>query len=85
MTSIGKASASGNCEIYGVLRKNALFWKWRYSSADGSTTDGAEEYRLFLQCAAAARALGYEPRADWTRPCASITSRHEAPAAALPK
>jgi len=65
-------SAVKACEIYGVVRRNALLWKWRYTSADGSITDCAEEFRLFLQCAAAARAGGYEPRSDWTGPCAFL-------------
>lgn len=72
-------SAAKACEIYSVLQKNALLWKWRYTSADGRTTVCAEEYGLFLQCAAAARARGYEPRSDWTGPCALIIGQERRP------
>ena len=68
-------SAAKACEIYGVVHRNSLLWKWRYTSLDGSITDCAEEFRLFLQCAAAARACGYEPRSDWTGPCALLIAR----------
>lgn len=68
-------SAAKACEIYGVLHRNSLHWKWRYTSADGSVTDCAEEFRLFLQCAAAARACGYRPHSDWTGPCALLITR----------
>ena len=57
-------STARACEIYGVVHRNALLWKWRYTSADGSVTDSAEEFHLFLQCVAAARASGYAPHAD---------------------
>jgi hypothetical protein len=72
-------SAVKACEIYGVVHRNALIWKWRYTSADGNITDCAEEFRLFLQCAAAARASGYEPRSDWTGPCAFLVARDRRP------
>lgn len=68
-------SAAKACEIYGVVHKNSLLWKWRYTGADGSVYDCAEEFGLFLQCAAAARACGYEPRSDWTGPCAFLVMR----------
>jgi hypothetical protein len=85
MTVAEKMGASKACEIYSVLRKNALLWKWRYTGADGRTTDSADEYRLFLQCAAAARALGLEPRSDWTGPCALIMARRAQPTEVLPE
>jgi hypothetical protein len=71
----GSMSAAKACEIYGVVHRNSLLWKWRYTSSDGSVTDCAEEFRLFLQCTAAARACGYEPRSDWTGPCALLFAR----------
>lgn len=71
-------SAAKACEIYSVVHRNSLLWKWRVTTADGTITDSAEEYRLFLQCAAAARASGYEPRSDWTGPCALFISKRPA-------
>lgn len=65
-------SAARTCEIYSVPHKNSVFWKWRYTGTDGHVNVCDEEYRLFLQCAAAARARGFEPRSDWTGPCARI-------------
>jgi hypothetical protein len=73
----GGTTSSKACEIYSVLRKNVLLWKWRCADADGGMTVCAEEYGLFFQCAAAARARGYAPRSDWTDPCASINARRE--------
>ena len=74
----GKMIDAKACEIYGVSHRNSLHWKWRYTSADGCITACAEEYGLFSQCAAAARALGYAPRSDWTGPCALIIAREGA-------
>lgn len=75
----GSMSVAKACEIYGVVHRNSLLWKWRHTSADGSITDCAEEFRLFLQCVAAARACGYEPRTDWTGPCAVLIAPHRRP------
>jgi len=85
MTITDGPTSSKACEIYSVLRKNALLWKWRCAGADGGMTVCAEEYALFFQCAAAARARGYEPRSGWTDPCASIFARREAAKTVLPK
>ncbi|MDH4093332.1 MAG: hypothetical protein OEV81_00930 [Betaproteobacteria bacterium] len=85
MTMTVGTTNSKACEIYSVLRKNALLWKWRSTGADGGMTACAEEYALFFQCAAAARARGYEPRSDWTGPCASVIARREAAKTVLPK
>lgn len=60
------------CEIYGISRRNAFLWKWRYRSVDGREQACPEEYKRFLECAAAARASGYAPRSDWTGPCALV-------------
>jgi len=68
-------NATSACEIYSVLHRNSMRWKWRYMNADGSLTACEEEYGLFLQCAAAARARGYQPRTDWTGPCALIVTQ----------
>lgn len=71
LSAAGQAvSASTACEIYSVTCKNSFRWKWRYTSADGAAHACPEEYSLFFDCAAAARACGYEPRSDWTGPCA---------------
>lgn len=85
MSATGKRNTSKVCEIYSVLRKSSLLWKWRYTSADGCITDCAEDYDLFFQCAVAARARGYEPRSDWTGPCALIVTRDRRPKEALPQ
>lgn len=68
----GKMSVAKACEIYGVVHRNSMLWKWRYAGADGFMSVCAEEYSRFMECAAAARARGYEPRSDWTGPCARI-------------
>lgn len=68
-------SAAKACEIYSIVHRNSSLWKWRYRDADGSVTVCAEEYGFFLQCVAAARARGYEPRTDWTSPCALIVTQ----------
>ena len=75
----GTMSAAKACEIYGVMHRSSLLWKWRYTSADGSITDCAEGFRLFLQCVAAARASGYEPHSDWTGPCALLITLDQRP------
>jgi hypothetical protein len=69
------------CEIYGISRRNVFFWKWRYRSADGRERVFPQEYKRFLECAAAARASGYAPRSDWTGPCAVVTVRPGHPVA----
>jgi hypothetical protein len=85
MTLTDRSTRSKACEIYSVLRKNAVLWKWRCAGEDGGMTVSAEEYTLFLQCAAAARASGYEARSRWTDPCASIVARREAAKTVLPQ
>ena len=80
----GSMSVAKACEIYGVMHRNSLLWKWRYTGPDGSITDCAEEFRLFLQCAAAARASGYEPRSDWTGPCVLLIAQDRRPKAEHP-
>jgi hypothetical protein len=72
-------STSNACEIYSVTYKNSFRWKWRYTNADGATHACLEEYSLFFDCAAAARASGYEPRSDWTGPCALIMTLDRRP------
>jgi hypothetical protein len=67
----GRETASA-CEIFGVSRRNAFLWKWRYWSADGREQVCPQEYKRFLECAAAARESGYAPRSDWTGPCARV-------------
>ena len=57
------------CEIYSVARKNSYRWKWRHTDAKGVTAECAEEYDRFFDCVQGARALGYDPRSDWTGPC----------------
>jgi hypothetical protein len=69
------------CEIYGVTHKNSVRWKWRHASADGEMQACPEEYALLLECVAAARAGGYEPRSSWTGPCASLVSQDSRPSA----
>jgi hypothetical protein len=59
------------CEIYSVGYKNAVRWKWRYLGADGRSVDCVEQYELLFDCVRAARAQGYEPRAQWTA-CARV-------------
>jgi len=81
----GSMSVASACEIYGVSHRNFLRWKWRATNAEGRVTACAEEYALFSQCAAAARACGYEPRSDWTGPCASIVEPDRRPAKEHPK
>jgi hypothetical protein len=71
------------CRIYSVSRNRSLLWKWRYTGADGSDHVCEEDYTLFSDCAAAARASGYEPRADWTGPCALIITQGRKAKAAL--
>lgn len=56
------------CEIFNVPHKNTMRWKWRYLAPDGAMNECAEEYPLYFDCVAAARARGYEPRAGWTGP-----------------
>ena len=56
------------CEIFNVPRKHTPGWKWRYLAPNGAMNECAEEYSLYFECVAAARALGYEPRAAWTGP-----------------
>ena len=60
------------CEIYSVAHKNSFRWKWRYAGKGGTMVESAEEYTLFFECVQAARAQGYEPRPQWTGPCALI-------------
>ena len=60
------------CEIYSVAHKNSFRWKWRHAIKGGATLECAEEYELFFDCVQAARAQGYEPRSQWTGPCALI-------------
>lgn len=69
------------CEIYGVMHKNSVRWKWRHARADGGMQACPEEYTLLVECVAAARAGGYEPRSSWTGPCASILAQDSRPAA----
>jgi len=71
--------ARNACEIFSVSHKNSIAWKWRYTGVDGCMQACAEEYRLFLECTAAARASGYEPRSDWTGPCALINTQKKRP------
>ena len=72
--------AAGNaCEIYSISHKNSFLWKWRYTSVDGCENVCEEDYALFFDCAAAARARGYEPQSDWTGPCALIVMKDRRP------
>lgn len=63
------------CEIFGISRRNAFLWKWRYWNADGREQVCPQEYKRFVECAAAARASGYAPRSDWTGPCALVIAQ----------
>jgi len=56
------------CEIYNVPHKRSFRWKWRYLGADGCVNECVEEYAVYFECVAAARASGYEPRCAWTGP-----------------
>ena len=56
------------CEIYNVPYKRSFRWKWRHIGADGCVNECVEEYGLYFECVAAARASGYEPRCAWTGP-----------------
>jgi hypothetical protein len=56
------------CEIYAVARRHSMHWKWRHRGADGLINECAEEFYRYLDCLAAARASGYEPRSKWTAP-----------------
>ena len=71
--------AANACAIYSVSHKNSFLWKWRYTGVDGGENVSAEGYTLFSDCAAAARASGYEPQSDWTGPCAVIPPQHRRP------
>jgi len=71
--------AANACEIYSVSHKNSFLWMWRYKSADGCENVCAEYYKLFSDCAAAARARGYQPRSDWTGPCALLIAQDRRP------
>ncbi|HUG76141.1 MAG TPA: hypothetical protein VML57_01505 [Burkholderiales bacterium] len=61
-------AAARPCEIYSVPHKHSFRWKWRSLDADGSLNERPEEYSLYFDCVAAARASGYEPRSEWTSP-----------------
>lgn len=61
-----------SCEIYGLSRGSTFLWKWRHLDADGREQVCPQEYKRFVECAAAARESGYEPRSDWTGPCALV-------------
>lgn len=63
-----------SCEIYGLVRGSAFLWKWRCRDAGGREQVCPQEYKRFAECAAAARASGYEPRSDWTGPCALVST-----------
>jgi len=67
--------AANACEIYSVPHKNSFVWKWRYTGVDGGINVCPQEYERFFECVAAARAGGYEPRPNWTGPCALIVTR----------
>lgn len=69
MPSAGQLPVVNVCEVYRVAKKNAFWWKWRYTDPDGCTNVCAEEYAVVFECVEAARASGYEARSDWTRPC----------------
>ena len=71
--------AANACEIFSVSHKNSLLWKWRYTSLDGCENVCEAGYTLFFDCAAAARAGGYEPQSDWTGPCALIITQDRRP------
>lgn len=55
------------CEIYSVVRRNAVRWKWRHAAAGGAVVECTEEFERFSECIHAARASGYEPRTNWAR------------------
>ena len=55
-----------SCEVYSVPHRQAVRWKWRYVGRDGRMVVAAEYYERLLECVRAARAQGYEPRAQWT-------------------
>jgi hypothetical protein len=50
-----------NCEIFHVPHRGSFRWKWRHVGADGKVSESKQEYELFYECVAAARASGYEP------------------------
>ncbi len=56
------------CTIFSVAHKHQCRWKWRSCVDDGPVDECAEEYDAFLECTAAARALGLVPRSDWIGP-----------------
>jgi hypothetical protein len=60
--------AARHCEIYSVPHKHSFRWKWRPVGADGCLDACPEEYAVYFECVAAARASGYEPRSEWTSP-----------------
>lgn len=61
------------CELYLVAHRHSSWWKWRAVGADGLVTECIGEFRVYIECVAAARARGYEPRAQWTAPVAQLT------------
>ena len=57
------------CTIFSVAHKqHHCRWKWRSCGAESPADECPEEYDAFLECTAAARALGFEPRSDWVGP-----------------
>lgn len=56
------------CFIVSVAHKHECRWKWRCFAADGRMDECIEEYDGFFKCVAAARALGFVPRSNWTGP-----------------
>ncbi|HEX9397867.1 MAG TPA: hypothetical protein VF943_14130 [Burkholderiales bacterium] len=56
------------CTIFSVAHKQDCRWKWRSYAADGQEDTCPEEYDAVLECAAAARALGFVPRSYWIGP-----------------
>jgi DNA-binding transcriptional LysR family regulator len=63
------------CEIISVAHKHACRWKWRHVAADGRVAECTEAFEAYLECVAAARALGYAPRSYWTGPLALCLHR----------
>jgi hypothetical protein len=75
MHPMASPAPHGYCVIFSIAHKHACRWKWRQFADDGSVMEGNDDYEGYLDCVAAARALGLAPRAFWIGPLSLCMSR----------